>query len=54
MSGDEKVKRWALAQKIYGGNTEVQAEDVALLKKLIGKAYGVAIVGPAYEMLEGE
>lgn len=53
LSGEDKLKRWELARKIHGGNNEVSAEDVSLLKKLIGKAYGVAIVGPAYGMLEG-
>lgn len=53
LSGDEKMKRWELARKIHGGNNEVTAEDVTLIKKLVAKAFGVGIVGPAFTLLEG-
>lgn len=52
LTGAEKMSRYVLAQRIHGGNTEMSAEDVALLKKLIGKAYGTAVVGAAYSILE--
>jgi hypothetical protein len=53
LAGDKKLERWTLAQKINGGNTEVVAEDVTLLKLLIGKGFGPRVLGPAYLVLEG-
>ena len=53
LDGVEKLKRWTLAQKINGGNTEVESEDVTMLKTLIGKGWGPGVVGPAYTILEG-
>jgi len=53
LSGDEKFKRYKLAERISaGGVQEVSVEDVALLKKLIGKNWPPAVLGPAYEALE--
>lgn len=53
LSGVEKEKRYRLARKIYDqGEVEVSAEEITLLKTLIGKGYPVDIVGPAYELLE--
>lgn len=54
LSGEEKVKRLNLAQKIHGKpEAEVTAEEIVLIKKLVGKAYGPLIVGRVYEVLEG-
>ncbi len=53
LDGEAKLARWKLAQKINGSETEVTAEEVVLLKTLIGKAFTAAIVGPAYTILEG-
>ena len=52
LGGDKKFDRWTLAQKINGGNTEVTAEEVTLLKSLIAKGFGPRVVGPAYVVLE--
>jgi len=54
LSGEEKIKRYNLAEKIYAAKDkiDVTAENIALLKKLIGKAYGALIVGRAYELLD--
>lgn len=53
LSGEDKFKRYKLAERINaGGILEVSAEDIALLKKLIGKNWSAAVVGPAYEALE--
>lgn len=53
LSGDEKFKRYKLAERISaGGEQDVSAEEVALLKKLIGKNWPPAVLGPAYEALE--
>ena len=55
LSGEEKLKRWELASKIKADPDPVDltVEEVALLKKLIGKAYGAIIVGQAWKVLEG-
>lgn len=58
LSGEEKLKRYDLASAIYaledGAPFEITVEMVALLKNLINKTYGVAVVGPAWRMLEGD
>lgn len=55
LSGEDKYKRAALATTIgNGGEVKLKAEDVALLKKLIGKAYGPLLVLQAWNMLEGK
>ncbi len=56
LAGTEKVNRWQLAIKIKNSNddTEFSVEDVALVKKLIGKAYSAVVVGQAWAMLEGK
>lgn len=55
LSGEEKAKRGLLAMRIYA-NTEIDltVEEVALIKKLIGKAYGPLIVAQAWNMLESQ
>lgn len=54
MTGEDKVKIWVLAGKIQKEDKPaLEAEDVALLKKRIGAAYGPAIVGPAFLLLNG-
>lgn len=53
LSGEEKFRRYQLAERIHaGGMQEVSAEEVSLLKKLIGKNWPPAVLGPAYEALE--
>ena len=56
LSGEDKVKRFKLAQQINDadGDVEVTAEQVSLLKSLIAKAYTPLVVGQSYEILEGE
>lgn len=55
LTGDEKFRRYQLAERIdAGGVQDVSAEEVALLKKLIGKAYGPMLVGPAFKALESD
>ena len=53
LSGEDKLKRWKMGQRIANDEEDFSIEDIALLKKLIGKAYSTIIVGQAYEMLEG-
>lgn len=56
LSGDDKVKRFRLAQAIHGADDEIEvtAEQVTLLKTLIAKAYTPLIVGQAYDLLEAD
>ena len=53
-TGDEKVQRWRLAQKIFaaGESLDIRSEDVVLIKRLVGIAYAPLIVGQAFDMLE--
>lgn len=55
-TGEEKMKRYELAKKIWDGDgvVDVKAEDITTLKKLIGESYLPLVVGQAYQMLEGE
>lgn len=55
LDGKAKVERFMVATTAaLGGEQDVTAEDVALIKKLIGKAYGPLVVGRAYEIIEGK
>lgn len=53
LPGDQKVRRFKLATMVVdGGQVDLTAEDVAEIKKVVGKAYGPLIVGRAYELLD--
>lgn len=53
LSGEDKFKRYQLAERLHaGGVQDVSAEEVALIKKLVGKNWPPAVLGPAYEALE--
>ncbi|MBV9971363.1 MAG: hypothetical protein JO228_15380 [Xanthobacteraceae bacterium] len=53
LSAEEKFKRGELATRIHGATKlSLKAEDVTLLKKLIGKAYGPLIVFRAWPLLD--
>lgn len=55
LSGEEKFARYKLASRINASSiVEVTAEEIAMLKKLIGNVYAPIIVGPAFEALETE
>jgi hypothetical protein len=59
LTGQEKYDRYSLLGRITSDVnknklTTVSAEEVALIKKLIGKGYGPAVVGPAYDAMECE
>lgn len=54
--GEEKSRRWLLAMSLESAkelDLDLKPEDVALMKKLIGLAYGPLVVGPSYQMLNG-
>lgn len=54
LSGEDKVRRYLLAQKIYNSDStvEVSSEDISLLKQLVAKLYTPLIVGQVYQLLE--
>jgi hypothetical protein len=56
LSGEEKLKRWELAFRIKKATSECEMSvgDIALAKKLVGKAYSPAVVGPVWNMLENK
>lgn len=52
---EDKVKRFKLAIKVNGAtedSIELSAEDISLIKKVIGKSFGALIVGQAFDFLE--
>ena len=52
-SGMEKVRRWQLAMKIQATHDiELTADDIALVKSLVAKAYGPMIVGQVWSILD--
>lgn len=53
LSGEEKFKRGMLAFQIRDDDkADLKAEDVVLIKKVIGKAYSPLIVYRIYQMLD--
>lgn len=53
-TGAVKITRYELAVKVnVGGEVEISPEEASLLKERIGKVFGVAVVGPAYKLLNG-
>lgn len=53
LSGDEKYKRGEIAQSILSaGEVKLKVEDIALIKRLIGKAYPPPIVFQAWRELD--
>jgi hypothetical protein len=53
MPAEEKVNRFKLAMTVAKGKVQdLSAEDMVLLKKLIGKMFGPLAVGRAYEILD--
>ena len=55
LAGEEKLKRYLLAQKIQKQKTpDLKAEEISLIKTLVGKNFTPAVVGPVYMVLEGK
>lgn len=55
VTGQEKVKRFQLAQKINrGGEIELETEEIAKIKDMVGKVQNVLVTGQAFKMLEGK
>jgi hypothetical protein len=55
IDGIEKFKRYEMGLKVnLGGTQSFTAEQISLIKELVGKMYGPLIVGRAWTLLEGE
>jgi hypothetical protein len=53
LSGDEKAKRFVIATKVHDATLiDLEIEEIALLKKLVGKAFAALIVGQVYQMFD--
>ena len=53
ITGQQKADRMALAIRIHdGGKVDLTAEQIALAKLLVGKAYGPLVVGRAWALLD--
>jgi hypothetical protein len=54
LKGEDKIKRFSLATKIEGQRKDpvLTADDIALIKTLIGKAYNPLITGQAWKLLD--
>lgn len=53
LPGDEKAKRGHLATLVYPAKPmDLSVDDIALIKKLIGRAYGPIVVTRAYPLLD--
>ena len=56
LEGEEKHKRGILADRIYLAKEPIDltAEEISLIKKLIGKGFSPLIVSQSYKILEGK
>lgn len=55
IDGKEKYKRYELAKALDGATeADLSAEDVTLIKKLVGDIYTPLVVGLVYDALEGK
>ena len=53
LPGSKKFELYELARKVFNNNScALSAEQIALLKDRIGKAWSTAFVGPAYILLD--
>ena len=53
LDGETKFKRYKLASKFNGADEiNLTPEEAAEAKKLIGKAFGPAVVGPVFELFD--
>lgn len=54
LPGEEKVRRWSLAIKVHDAPKDppLTADEVALIKKLVAKAYNPLVVGETWKALD--
>lgn len=55
-NGEKKYKIYSLLKRVSdaAGALELAAEEVTLLKDLVGDICSVAVVGPVFDLLEGK
>jgi hypothetical protein len=54
ITGEEKLKRFDLAMRVRNDACgDFPIDDISMIKKLIGKAYGPLVCGQAWKMLDG-
>ena len=52
-TGEGKYEIYQLLQKVSkDGKVDLDAEEIVLLKSLVGFSYGVVVVGSVYDLLE--
>ena len=52
VNGEEKMKRFLLAEKLWlGGVQDLAVEEITKIKELIGKCYATLAVGKAFKLL---
>jgi len=53
LAGEDKITRWHLALKITDeDDPDLKAEDIVLIKKLVGKMFGPVIIGRMWAILD--
>lgn len=53
LAGEDKVTRWHLALRIVDEDEpELKAEEVVLIKMVVGKMYGPLVVGQMWDILD--
>lgn len=53
LAGEQKVRRFHLALRLADeGKPDLKAEDIVLIKKLVGMMWGSVIVGRMWEILD--
>ena len=53
VGGEEKLRRGMLAERIYvNDEVELKAEEISLVKELVGRLYGPLVVMRVWRMLD--
>ena len=53
-TGEGKLAAWTLAKRLQDEDEpDLKAEELALLKERVGKCFSPAVVGPAFQVLDG-
>lgn len=50
--GNEKFKRYQLAEKVHNDEQEYTTEELSLIKTLVGKFMNQIAIGPIYRIIE--
>lgn len=50
--GPEKARRYEIAKKVHAKNDALAAEEIALIKKVVGLAYGPLVIGRVTEVID--